>query len=159
MTRMTTKTSTSPPSPRTSNSSQTIRIHFRAASLTGRGPLIGDCHSDPERSRRARIPAFVPLPRMSLSRQHLQRVMCYTGRAFKENERGHRRQALQQNPESGQRLRSLFPPQTFAIDCRPKKGPLSRKKTRWLLWLEDTSNGRVSPCSSSSSNPIALLTN
>jgi hypothetical protein len=33
-----------------------------------------------------------------------------------------------------------------------------RKKTRWLLWLEDTSNGRVSPCSSSSSNPIAMLT-
>ena len=30
-----------------------------------------------------------------------------------------------------------------------------RKKTRWLLWLEDTSNGRVSPCSSSSSNPIS----
>src|ERR1019366_10645505 len=95
---------------------------------------------------------------MSLSRQRLQRVMCYTSFAFKENERGHRRQALQQNPESGQRLRSLFPPQTFAIDCRPKKGPLSRKKTRWLLWLEDTSNGRVSPCSSSSSNPIAMLT-
>jgi hypothetical protein len=31
------------------------------------------------------------------------------------------------------------------------------KKTRWLLWLEDTSNGRVSPCSSSASKPIAML--
>jgi hypothetical protein len=30
-------------------------------------------------------------------------------------------------------------------------------KTRWLLWLEDTSNGRVSPCSSSASKPIAML--
>jgi hypothetical protein len=38
------------------------------------------------------------------------------------------------------------------------KRPHPRKKTRWLLWLEDTSNGRVSPCSSSSSNPIAMLT-
>jgi hypothetical protein len=35
------------------------------------------------------------------------------------------------------------------------KQALPRKKTRWLLWLEDTSNGRVSPCSSSSSNPIS----
>jgi hypothetical protein len=31
------------------------------------------------------------------------------------------------------------------------------KKTRWLLWLEDASNGRVSPCSSSASKPIAML--
>ena len=32
----------------------------------------------------------------------------------------------------------LFHRRTCAIGCRPNKAP-PRKKTRWLLWLEDTS--------------------
>jgi hypothetical protein len=62
-------------------------------------------------------------------------------------------------------IRGLWPETAIAFSTADllhaagrKQRPFARKKTRWLLWLEDTSNGRVSPCSSSSSKPIAMLT-
>ena len=60
-------------------------------------------------------------------------------------------------------IRSLWPETVIAFPTAPSAMDSGtnclpiRMKTRWLLWLEDTSNGRVSPCSSSASNPIAML--